>query len=536
MSYYQYINNIISGTAFFKTDSGVVFEFTPIDASLYPDNVGFGDVDAVAIIDIPSSLLNHLFYIQLKDKLDITNLNIEKIQKYGINSLYKFNFLYSSSIISNSYFFTNKYQNIPLVNDYLTYLAFSRLGSQDINVLLNKNELYQTTLNMDTAFNRSINNNIGYTRIGSPTQYFLTNDLSNPYAHSTKQLVTGMLTIANPIRKNIFLNNLIDQSLNNTQNLYWIPFHSGDKMSIVINYISADPKINPRSYKIILNCLASFIFPDYVSNVGYNPNGNLDPFHVLLLLNNMLVNSGLDPVQNIDASFVSSFNSFGRNYLDEDPNIQLIAIFKKIGFLLNPMDFYYKLFLSKVSQPSNLFVDASGNGILMNNGINRSFQYIFLNSPITQNLYPSLRSIKRDLLTSSYNLYPTLNDIKDIQCDLNFDSSQNFIIRIYTRPNYTVIDDIIDNSLNVNDTFYGNFYDSDISGIVNGDYATYHLIDLFSYWNKLVRTEFNQPTYYPNIGNTILTTYGEQQILSICILTYDINANIGIKNIVVTYK
>ena len=435
MSYYQYINNIIRGTAFFKTDSGVVFEFTPFDTAVYPDNVGFGDVSAVAIIDIPSSLLNNLFYIQLSDKLDITDINIQKIQKYGINSLYKFNFLYSNSIISNSSFFTNKYQNVQLVNDYLTYLAYSRTGFADMNVLLNKNELYQTAVDMDQAFNRSINNNIGYTRIGSPTQYFLSNDLSNPYAHSTKQLVTGMLTIAKPIRKNIFLNNLIDQSFNNTQNLYWVPFHYGDKMSVVINYISSDSKIKPRRYKIILNCLDSFIFPNNVSNVGYNPNGNLDPFHVLLLLNNMLVNSGLNPVQMIDASFVSEFNSFGRNYLDEDPNIQLIAIFKKIGFLLNPMDFYYKLFLSKIKQPSNIITDASGNGVLMNNGINRSFQYIFLNSTITTNLYPSLRSIKRDLLSSSYNLYPTLNDIKDIQCDLNFNSSQHFIIRIYTRPN-----------------------------------------------------------------------------------------------------
>ena len=124
----------------------------------------------------------------------------------------------------------------------------------------------------------------------------------------------------------------------------------------------------------------------------------------------------------------------------------------------------------------------------------------------------------------------------DSYCDLNFVSSQHFIIRIYTRPNYTIIDNVIDNSFNVNDSFYGNFYDSDISGIINRDYTTYHLTDLFSYWNLLIRSEFNQPTFYPNIGSTILTTYGQQQILSICILTYDINANIGIKNIVVTYK
>jgi hypothetical protein len=100
--------------------------------------------------------------------------------------------------------------------------------------------------------------------------------------------------------------------------------------------------------------------------------------------------------------------------------------------------------------------------------------------------------------------------------------------------------------MNSNDTFYGNFYDSailsDISGIEtiiennpNG-YNTYHLGDLFSYWSVLMNSEYNQQAYYINSELVTLTTFGEQQILSICILTYDINANIGIKNIIVTYK
>jgi hypothetical protein len=210
---------------------------------------------------------------------------------------------------------------------------------------------------------------------------------------------------------------------------------------------------------------------------------------------------------------------------------KFIQLFKEIGFITHPIDFYYKVILSNTTQPSTVT-----NG-LMNNGVNLSFQYIYLNSTITSLLYPSLRTIKRSLLTSSYNIYPRLSDIQDIQCDLNMNMYQNFIIRIYTRPIYNNI-----NTFNETDKFYGNFYDSiqlkDISGNTspNLDYKRYNINDLFPYWSLLLFTRYNQQVYYINSGLKILTNYGEQEILSICLLTYDINANIGIKNIIVTYK
>jgi len=172
---------------------------------------------------------------------------------------------------------------------------------------------------------------------------------------------------------------------------------------------------------------------------------------------------------------------------------------------------------------------------LMNNGINPSFQYIYLNSTITTMLYPSLRAIKQSLITSPYGMYPTLNDILNIQCDLIADPNNqlatNFIIRVYTRPNYTVID----NSLNVDDTFYGNYYDSvaQISNITS-DY-TYSLNELFPSWTEMLNTIYRKTVYY-NDGLQNLSILGQQQILSICVMTYDINANIGVKNIIVTYK
>jgi hypothetical protein len=537
MSYYGYINNIIKGQAFFNTDGGIIFEFISGQATqiynlspTFPENIGFKDVNAISVIDIPSSVLNNLFYFQLTDTLDISNI---QVMNYGINTRYTFNLLFSKSKITYTEFFPN----VPLTNDYLSYLAHSLTGSTNINVFSNTTNLYQSVADMDSGFNIAINRPINFARIGSPTQYFLSNDVSNSFVYSTKQLITGMLSIANPIRKKIFFNDLLDQSANNIQNIYWVPFHVGDKMSLLITYESNLPGIDPRSYKIILNCIAIFIFPDSVSNVGFNPAGNLDPFYIFNLANNIFPGQN----QGIDSNFINRYNSIGQKYFDRIYTDDLfIPIFKKMGFVLNPLDFYYKTFLTTpyFSQPSTI----NGSTGIMNNGLNLSFQYIYLNSTITTNLYPSLRSIKTSLLTSPYNIYPTLNDIHDIQCDLNIDNSQNFIIRVYTRPNYNQID----NEMNINDTFYGNFYDSaivsDISGIETiiennpTGYNTYHLGDLFNYWSVLMNSEYNQQAYYINSELVTLSTFGEQQILSICILTYDINANIGIKNIIVTYK
>jgi hypothetical protein len=139
-------------------------------------------------------------------------------------------------------------------------------------------------------------------------------------------------------------------------------------------------------------------------------------------------------------------------------------------------------------------------------------------------------TIKQSLITSPYNIYPTLQNIKNIKCELNVDSSSNFIIRIYTRPIFTSIN----NDLNTNDKFYGNYYDS-ILFDTNSDYRTYHLNELFPSWRRTMNTSYKQRVYYFN-GFQNLETVGEQQILSICILTYGINANIGIKNIILTYK
>ena len=187
--------------------------------------------------------------------------------------------MFSNSLTSYSNFTLNE----PIKIDYVSYLAYSFIGTTNINVFSNTPQLIQTVTNMDSGFNNTINQNIAFCGINNSNP-FLSDDMSNPFAHSTKQLVRGMLNIASISRREVFYNDLIKQSFNQIQysgqNIYWVPFHKGDKMSILINYISSSG-LRPRSYKIILNCIASFIFPENVSIVGLNPQGNLDPFYIL---------------------------------------------------------------------------------------------------------------------------------------------------------------------------------------------------------------------------------------------------------------
>lgn len=526
MNYTDYIKNILNQKAFLNTNTGIIFEFTAARASqtytttpIINDNLGFGDVSAIAVCDISCSLLDKLFYFQLSSPLSPFKIGsmAPSISKYGINTGYKFNILFSNALTSYSNFTLNE----PIKLDYVSYLAYSLIGTTYINVFTNAPQLVETVTNMDVGFNNTINQNIAYFGINNPNP-FLSTDTDNPFVHSTKQLVTGMFNIATPSRRQVFYNDLVYQSWNQTQfrepNIYWVRFHPGDKLSVLINYISTSG-LNPRSYKIILNCIPTFIFPESVSNVGLNPKGNLDPFYILKLFNKR---QGTN--LNLDASFVELYNS---EFYSLESNI-----YKEIGPIVNLVDFYYKTFLSNITQPSNINQYANG---IMNNGINPSFQYIYLNSTITNILYPSLKAIKQSLITSPYGMYPTLNDIVNIQCNLSVDpnnqSASNFIIRIYTRPDYT----IIDNNINVGDTFYGNYYDSvaQISNI-RTDYG-YNLKDLFPSWTLMLNREYKKTVHYNN-GLQDLSILGEQQILSICIMTYDINANIGAKNIIVSYK
>jgi len=549
----DYIKNIINANkkAFLNIDSGIIFEFTAAHIeqlyNIIPsinDNLGFSDVSAIAEINISPELLNELFYFQLAGPLDEddNSINNENVMNYGISSIYEFDISYSNAITVHGGI--NAPKNESIKRDYVSYLAHVKTDgeSSNINVFFNAYHLLQGVSNLDSGFNQTINDRISNN--SSQDGVYLSLDTSNnAFIRSSAQLVTGMFTESESRRYHIFFNDLISQNAKQqanqiNSNVYWVPFHGGDKMSILIKYVNDTPDTNTRSYKIVLSCITKFILPENVSNVGLNRKGNLNPSYILKLINeytNMNYSFNSDSDSDSDSESVSNFISV---YNSKFKKINL-EIFKQVGYIQNIVDLYYKTFLSNVTQPSDISynIDISNNKInngLINNGINPSFQYIYLNSTITHIVNPTLTLIKRSLITSPYNLYPTLNDILDIQCDLNSTIHDNFRIRIYTRPVFTSIDGSFDGSFNINDRFYGNYYDSVKLGI-NSDYHTYHLNKLFPDWPNELQKSYGQIVYYNN-GTQTLNTLGEQQILSICLMTNKINAKIGIKNIIVSYK
>jgi len=503
-NFYNYIHNILKNDAFIKSGNNIIFEFVPAQATStfnttpIIQNTGFPDVSAIGVIPIQAKLLNNLFYFQTDSNGPGPTMNIIH---YGINSNYHFNLNYSNTEI------TYGIVNSSLKIDFVSYLAYYYTSATNINVFTNANQLLQSVVHLDASFNNTINSNLtnsiinnNYYNNGTDNILLISNS-TNPFYNSTKQLIDGMMYLASDSRKQIFMNDLASQDGSN--NVYSFQFHSGDVMSVLIKFITS---FGVRSYKIALLCGSNFEFPPSVSSVGYNPNGNLDPFYVLQLLN------------------LTTFNNFTTIFNNSAPTI-IPNIYKEIGTVVSPLDFYFKTFMSNITQPS--IIDNS----LINNGVNPSFQYIFLNSTITTILYPSLNTIKTSLITSPYNQYPTLNDIQDIQCDLNSYNGDHFFIRIYTRPAYSTMND------NLSDSFYSNYYDSSISGTF--DYTTFHLNDLFSNWPILLDTSYNQTVYYngpSGLQPTTITRLGQEQILSICIYTKNVNANIDIKNIIITYK
>jgi hypothetical protein len=523
MTYYDYIHNNSQKNAFITDNSGIIFEFTSAIVSnnyvtqpIYEptNNIGFSDVSAIATIDILPSILNNLFYFQT------TGPNLDTVLKYGINTQFNFALEYSDALVTCG----NINSDNQIKNDYVNYLSYAitNLTLNPSTLFSNYNALIQGVQNMDSSFNQLLNNNFNLQNLQSGIVSFnnlnilLQNNTLNTFATSTKQLIDGMKYIASSDRKNSFLNDIANQS--NNQNIYWVPFHTGDKLSIVIKYVPPNGNgnsiigTNPvytRSYKIVLNCL-SIILPENMAHIAFNSKGNLDPMYCLRIMGVPL------------NSFVNSFNDL--NYNDNESTIN--KIYKQIGPIVNLMDYYFKTFMSLETQPSTI------NNGLINNGINPSFQYIFLNSTITTILYPSLRTIKESLLTSPCDYYPTLNNLQDITCELNSVNSSNFIIRIYTRPLFNGID----NSLN-DDSFFGNYYDS-ISLNGTTGYTSYNLTTLFPYWSALLTGSYVVNAYYNNngFGYKQINTFGEQQILSICIFTTVLNSNIGIKNIELIYK
>ena len=301
-AYLSLITN--SSNAFYQNsdNSGIIFEFTAvnINASLqvYPlyeslTTIGFSNVSAVSQLNISSSNLSKLFFFEG------TNDTATPL-RYGINTGFRFNFSYSSSIINSGSINTNGSQKLD--NDYVRYLANAITGGYNLaDIFSNEQLLINGVDNMDNSFNNTLNNalidlsnnisgnnqsgNASIDKIYIDASYIIYSDISsnnmNSYITSTKQLLDGLLSIGNTSRGQQFLQDISSQyhsinvsnvSVNVSTNYYYIPFKNHDKLSIVLNYVpmygNGNPYIpvlpnpnlgiNPlytRSYKVVLNCV-----------------------------------------------------------------------------------------------------------------------------------------------------------------------------------------------------------------------------------------------------------------------------------------
>lgn len=296
MSTYSLYSKTLGQTFSFysPTDTnGIIFEFTAINVSSqnsiapsfeYNQAVGYENVSAIAIIDVPASSLNNLFYFQSNDFAANSTILPEK---YGINTSYKFNYTYSNA--SLTYGAINKAPNVnPQVKaDYVNYLAYAITGGYSVaNIFSNELSLLQGVVNMDTSFNNIINDSISniitlppgtsdIININNGSVYFDLSSNPNTYIQSSKILLEGFLGIANTPRGDQFFTDIENQSLlpinvnasvDPFVGYYSIPFHAGDILSLRLVYIPfngnasringlGDNLLYNRSYKIMLQCV-----------------------------------------------------------------------------------------------------------------------------------------------------------------------------------------------------------------------------------------------------------------------------------------
>lgn len=271
--------------------NGIIFEFVACDISdtfnviptITPITTtnGFSDVSAVAYIEVASSTLNNLFYIYSPDfSSNVGFINNPSIQKtleigsllYGINKDFNFNYVFSSAYIRRGTISGAGTQQIS--DDYVRYIAKTLFKVDNLTDLFsNESALVNGVISMDAPLNQTFNTNLssisgsGHIIVdGSGNDiYFDTssNVSNNTYINSCKDLVNGFLSISNTVRGQQFFVDLSGQQADDGNvSLLYIPFRSGDMLSLKITYkfgssLTGLPFVDTvgnRSYKIVLIC------------------------------------------------------------------------------------------------------------------------------------------------------------------------------------------------------------------------------------------------------------------------------------------
>lgn len=302
LSYSSYATTPTTQDAFsYDTSNNIIFEFTAVNIGNQFATLpvfekfqipGFPNVSAIALHTIPAAKLDELFYFEgnFLNTGEITPLY------YGINTSYKFNVSYSNASLT---FGAINNSNIPIVKaDYVNYLAYAITGGYNLaDIFDNQQALLDEVVSMDTRFNNTINTTISnmslsstvpeitkIVNINNGSVFFDTEpgavgntgdnvSRNSSYIDSCRTLVNGLLSITNTPRGMTFLNDISGQNLssintdasNNLTSYYYVKFHPGDIVSLVLKYIpysgngqsiiGSNP-VYTRPYKIMLLCTA----------------------------------------------------------------------------------------------------------------------------------------------------------------------------------------------------------------------------------------------------------------------------------------
>ena len=237
-----------------NSDFNFVFECTALNVSsrmttdpllidyLNTSQVGFGNVSETATINIPASQLNGLFIYKNHE-------NVEKPDYfdqlyYGVSAeVFKFNYSTAQVKKGNT--------TIPIYQDYVESLSeqvYNSYGTIFRNTTNIKESVKALDYNFNVLFNKSIRNSSG-----------LYQGDANTFSRCCRNLIAGVMTLANVSRKEQFFTDLSGQP-----EIHSFVFNANDVIAIKITYFPRNTtllpipnsiKLYPRSYKIFLKLI-----------------------------------------------------------------------------------------------------------------------------------------------------------------------------------------------------------------------------------------------------------------------------------------
>jgi len=287
------------------TDCSFAFEFIAMDTnasySVSPEferisnNVGFADVDSVAIMNVSSNNFSRLFFFETSDFETIqSGTGADTTIRYGIlgsggaNPFINFSYAYSQIKAGFANPSPDLANNTFLYQDYVRYTAKTITGGYALSDLFsNEQELLKGVAQMDPLFNNNFSVMLSNMSNVSNTSSKIINSgqyaSSYNYLISCKTLVDNLLSDANTsnnvsalLRGKQFLRDMKQQSDEAdligdgdgiSSNKYWVFFYPGDVMAVRLTYLpkngdgrnasnaqgvlGGNPLYN-RSYKIYL--------------------------------------------------------------------------------------------------------------------------------------------------------------------------------------------------------------------------------------------------------------------------------------------